>query len=146
VTSYEKILEVFWATHNHCANQYSRQYMTAVFFANEEQKKIAVALGTKEKEKRKQQITTWILPLREFYLAEGYHQKYMLKRFPPLARELAAIYPQEKDFLNSTAVTRVNSYVGGHGTTAQLETEIDTFGLSPQARDLLRNIVKQNGH
>jgi len=145
VTSFEKILEVYWSTHNHCATPNSRQYMSAIFFANEEQKKIAVALGTKHEAKLKQKVTTWILPLKEFYLAEGYHQKHMLRQRPDLLKELTTMYPKDKDFLNSTAATRINGYLGGNGSYAQLEAEIDGFGLSTQGRNTLLNLVKLHG-
>ena len=144
-TSYEKILEVFWSTHNHCATPQNRQYMSAIFFVNDEQKKIANETGKREFAKSNQAITTFVLPLNKFYLAEDYHQKYMLKRVPLLAREMAALYPQMKDYLNSSAATRLNGFVAGHGTQAQLDQEIDGFGLSPQGRDLVSKIVKQYG-
>jgi peptide-methionine (S)-S-oxide reductase len=144
-TSYEKILEVYWATHNHCATPNSRQYMSAVFVANDSQKKIAVETRDRAAAKRKQRITTFILPLGEFYLAEGYHQKYMLRQRPDLLREMAQLYPNEKDFVNSSAATRINGYLGGHGTFAQLQEEIDGFGLSPQGRATLLNLVRLYG-
>jgi peptide-methionine (S)-S-oxide reductase len=100
-TSYEKILQVFWSTHNH-----------------------------------------WI---NKFYLAESYHQKYLLKQVPLLARDMKLLYPKDADFLNSTAATRINGFVGGHGSQALLQEEIDGFGLTPQGRELLSRIVQQYG-
>jgi peptide-methionine (S)-S-oxide reductase len=144
-TSYEKILQVFWSTHNHCATPQSRQYMTAIFYHNEEQKKIAYETGKREFEKRKQPITSFILPINKFYLAESYHQKYLMKQVPLLARDMKMLYPKDADFLNSTAATRINGFVGGHGSQALLQEEIDGFGLTPQGRELLSRIVQQYG-
>ncbi|HYQ47957.1 MAG TPA: hypothetical protein VEP69_02720 [Thermodesulfovibrionales bacterium] len=42
-----------------------------------------------------------------------------------------------KDFVNSTAVSRVNGYLGGYGSSSQLKKEIDSLGLSPEGRKRL---------
>ncbi len=144
-TSYEKLLEVYWTVPNTCATPNNRQYMSAVFYANDAQKKLALESRDKAFARSKPRLPVYIVPLRDFYLAEGYHQKYALKQFPPLLQELAQIYPKEKDFLKSTAAARINGYLGGYGTLAQLEREIDGFGLTPQGRNLLLNVVKRYG-
>lgn len=144
-TSYEKILAVYWSTHNHCAVSTSRQYMSAIFYANDKQKKISLDGRSEAMLKRKQRITTYVLPLGEFHLAEDYHQKYMLRQRPDLLKELTDMHPNEKDFLNSTAATRINAYLGGRGTSAQLQKEIDGFGLSTQGRNTLLGLVKRFG-
>lgn len=143
--SYKEILDVFWSTHNHCATPNSRQYMSAVFYANDEQKKIALELGFKHQDKVKQRVTTFVLLLKTFYLAEGYHQKYALRQRTDLFREMAQIYPKLPDFLKSTAATRMNGYLGSYGTYAQLEKEVDGFGLTPRGRATLLNLVKLYG-
>ena len=142
--SFKQIMEVFWETHNHCKTPYSRQYMSAVFYHNEGQKKIAEETRERHAKKIGDKVTTDILPLREFTLAEDYHQKYMLRQSRALTREFQAMYPEEKDFLRSTAVARVNSYLGGHGSVEQLEREIGGFGLSETAAKTLLKLVKQS--
>ena len=119
--------------------------MSAIFYANDAQKKIAVETRDRAQAKQKARVTTFVLPLGEYYLAEGYHQKYLLRQRPDLWREMAQIFPSNKDFLNSTAAARINGYVGGHGTLAQLEEEIDSFGLSENGRKALLGLVKRNG-
>ena len=93
-----------------------------------------MALETKDREAagRKSKILTEILPFTGFYLAEGYHQKYSLRQKPGLMREFKAMYPDDENFINSTAAARVNGYVAGYGTYAMLLTEISSFGLSPE--------------
>ena len=145
VTSYEKILEVYWSTHNHCAVPNSRQYMSAIFFADEKQKNIAWEMGKKTQAKLGKQVTTYILPLRIFTLAEDYHQKYMLRQRPDIVAELTQIYPNKKDYLNSTAATRLNAYLGGHGSSSQLQEEISGFGLSQKSQTALINLLKSYG-
>jgi len=100
-------------------------------------------LSTEEKIGRK--VRTEVLPLNEFYRAEDYHQKYILNRRSEYARELARIYPRKKDFVDSTAVARLNGYVGGHGHMAQLKLEIEALGLSADNRESLLELVQRKG-
>lgn len=141
--TYEQLLEAFWKNHNPCAPPYSRQYMTAIFAHDDKQKELALKTKEREEAKQKQKIQSQVLPLTEFYLAEDYHQKYYLQQVPDLAKELRSYYPTMKDFVASTAVLRVNAYLDGQGSLAQLEKEIDRLGLSPQGQQKLRAIVKQ---
>jgi peptide-methionine (S)-S-oxide reductase len=136
-TSYEQLLAVFWATHNPCAQTGSRQYMSAVFYDNDAQKKLALQTRDRQQARRGTPIATKILPVEAFYVAEDYHQKFLLREEASLIREFAAMYPDPKDFRNSTAAARVNSYLGGHGSKQMIEKEIDQLGLSPEARQRL---------
>ncbi len=86
VTSYEKMLDVFW--HNINPTQADGQfhdiglsYQTAIYYANEEEKTAAGtskdALGKSGKFDKP--IAAEILPAQPFYPAEDYHQKYYQK-------------------------------------------------------------------
>lgn len=84
--SYEKLLETFWKNIDptQVDGQFAdrgSQYRTAIFFHNEEQKKLAEA--SKEKlassGKFKKPIATTIEPASTFYRAEEYHQDYYKK-------------------------------------------------------------------
>jgi peptide-methionine (S)-S-oxide reductase len=105
--------------------------MSAIFFHNAEQKRLALETRDREAVKVKGTIVTEIVPFAAFYLAEAYHQKYYLQQVPELMREFSTIYPVAQDFTNSTAAARVNGYVGGYGSPEVLKTEIDSLGLSP---------------
>jgi len=86
-------------------------------------------------------IVTEITPFSGFYLAEDYHQKYYLRQQPGLSQELIAIYPDKGDFIDSTAVARLNGYVGGYGTLPTLEEELNSLGLSATGRNKLLEIA-----
>lgn len=118
--------------------------MSAVFYGNEGQRKSAIDTRDRHAKKTGEKITTQVLPLGEFYLAEDYHQKYRLRQRRELFREFRAMYPDDKDFFRSTAVARVNGYLGGNGTLSDLEREISGFGLSRIGTQTLLNLVKQS--
>ena len=117
--------------------------MSAVFFHNDEQQRLALETKQREAVKRNGKIFTQILPASTFYLAEDYHQKYQLRQERDLMKELSIIYPNIKDFINSTAVTRINGYLAGHGTSEMLQTELPKLGLSPAASKRLLDRVSR---
>jgi len=125
--SYEQLLETYWDSHNPTAQPWSRQYMSVVFYHNSEQRELAVETKQLEEVSSGRQVYTEIIPFSEFYLAEDYHQKYYLQQVPELMEELSAIYPNFADFIDSTAVARINGYVGGHVTFEDLQEQLDSF-------------------
>ena len=147
--SYEQLLDMFWASHSPARKSWSRQYMAAIFYHNEEQKRLAIKTRDREAERLQQKIYTEILPASEFYRAEAYHQKYYLRQVPELMKEFSSRYPDTGNFISSTAVARVNGYVGGYGTLQVLQNVIDTFGLSPAGTKRLAEMVSaldKNAH
>ena len=143
--SYERLLDGFWKAHDPTRRSWSRQYRTALFFHNEEQKRIAYQSRDREAARIKGKIQTEVLPATEFYAAEDYHQKYYLRQDFVLGNEFRMMFPAEKDFLNSTAAARVNGYMGGYGTHAALKEELDQLGLSEAGRKRLLERVPSSG-
>ena len=138
--TYEDLLDVFWDSHSPTYPPYSTQYKSAIFYHNEEQKKLSIE--TKEQQElRGLTIYTEIVPYSRFYLAEDYHQKYALRGVWDIVGELLAIYPDLEDFVNSTAVTRLNGYSGGYGDVEELRKNLDDFGLSESAKQRLLSIA-----
>ena len=135
--SYERLLEVFWKAHDPTDRSWSRQYRAVLFFHSEEQKRSAEESRDREAGRIKGKIQTEILPATEFHLAEGYHQKYYLSLNSFLSAEFRQMFPLEKDFINSTAAARVNGYIGGYGTVAGLQEDLDRLGLSEEGRKRL---------
>lgn len=118
--------------------------MAAVFFHNEEQKRLALETRDRVAAKIKGEVATQILPATDFYLAEDYHQKYFLRREQVLLGELTNIYPAAKDLVASTAAARVNGYVAGYGSRARLEAELPSLGLSPAGSKKLLELVPKS--
>ncbi len=141
--TYAVLLDLFWKTHNPCSRPWSRQYMSAVFWHDETQRELIRHTSEREAARHGHEVTTAILPAKEFWRAEDYHQKYSLRRRGNLLREFAAMYPEDRGFVDSTAAARVNGYLGGYGSLAELQKEIDSFGLSDEGRQLLRAAVRR---
>ena len=135
--SYEALLDLFWASHTPTARSYSQQYKNVIFTYTEEQQRLALASREQQAEKHSREIQTEILPATEFYLAEDYHQKFRLQNTDALMREFRLIYPDFEDFVNSTAAARVNGYLGGRGSRAWLEANIESLGLSEEGQQWL---------
>ncbi len=86
--SYDQLLKVFWESHDPTqgmrqGNDIGTQYRSAIFYRNEAQREAAeasaAAYGKKLAEAGYGAITTEIVPAREFYFAEDYHQQYLHK-------------------------------------------------------------------
>ncbi len=115
--------------------------MSAVFYHNEEQEKLAVESMKREEARTHRKIYTEISPAVRFYLAEDYHQKYYLRQRPELIRELMAIYPSNEDFLNSTVAARLNGYLALKGPYTALQAELGDL-LPPGESGKLLDIVR----
>jgi peptide-methionine (S)-S-oxide reductase len=124
--SYGQLLEIYWDSHNPTVRPSSKQYMSIVFYHNSEQRELAMETKQLEEASSGRQIYTEIIPFSEFYLAEDYHQKYHLQQVPELMEELTVIYPNFTDFIDSTAVARINGYVGGHVTFQELQEQLNS--------------------
>lgn len=85
-TSYWKLLDFFFQIHNPTTinrqgNDIGTSYRSAIFYANEEEKKEAekfIEIVNKSKRWENPVITT-LEPLKKFYPAEDYHQGYLQK-------------------------------------------------------------------
>ena len=139
--SYQELLDVFWSSHSPTARPLSRQYASIIFYHTEEQKRLAEASRDREAATSGTPIYTEIVPFAQFYLAETYHQKYRLQQVPALLREFRAIYPQDGEFIDSTAAARVNGYLGGYGALDALQAGIRDLGLSPTAQQKVLDLV-----
>lgn len=141
--SYTDLLQLFWSNHNCRLKSASRQYMSIIFYHNNKQQESAIQSLQEQEKKLNAELVTEINPLTSFYLAENYHQKYRLQQSGALRDRFMDIYPNFIDFINSTAVARVNGFLSGHGTCEQLKKEIDTYGLTePLNKFLLDRVCK----
>lgn len=83
IIPYERLLDIFWHTHNPTTkNQQGAdvgtQYRSVIFYHNDEQKRTAEAskISMEASGVYTKPIVTAIIPFRNFYPAEEYHQNY----------------------------------------------------------------------
>jgi peptide-methionine (S)-S-oxide reductase len=83
VISYEELLQVFWKTHdpttlNRQGHDVGTQYRSAIFYHTDKQKELAEHYKKKLDASGafRAPIVTEIVPFKEFYRAEDYHQDY----------------------------------------------------------------------
>jgi peptide-methionine (S)-S-oxide reductase len=144
--SYGDLLKVFWASHHPGSSAWSRQYMNVIFYHNDEQKRQAEESKARVAAQTGSPVQTAILPATEFTLAEDYHQKYYLRQAAGIFRELSHYYPNTGDLVASRAAARLNGYVAGYGSPAQLREELPELGLSPEAgQQLLAAVAAKSG-
>ena len=84
--TYDRLLDVFWLNHDPTVTNRQfcdagSQYRPAIFYLNDEQKRLAEASKAKWEQKKpfKQPILTEITKAGPFYPAEAYHQDYYKK-------------------------------------------------------------------
>jgi peptide-methionine (S)-S-oxide reductase len=141
--TYSQLLDVFWAIHDPGSRPWKRQYMSAIFYHDEEQRRLAERTRERESERLHRRVYTEILPAADFSIAEGYHQKFSLRGDSSLAQELRAVYPGDDEFVASTAAARLNGYVAGYGSLRQLEAEMESLGPSEAGSRRLRETVRR---
>ena len=85
--SYSQLLDVFWKIHdptqvNRQGPDFGKQYRTVIFFHSREQEEIArkSKQALESSGKFRHPIATEISPVKTFWRAEEYHQRYLEKR------------------------------------------------------------------
>lgn len=139
--SYEELLKLFFENHSPEYNIPVRQYMSAIFYHGEGQKKAAIDALEKLQQESGRKFYTMIMPYEKFYMAEAYHQKYYMQLVDIIKKDIRNYYSEFRRFVDSTAAARINGYMKGYGTIENLSEEIDLFGLSEKGKKRLIEIV-----
>tara|TARA_B100001758_G_C18359940_1_gene585102 strand:- start:934 stop:1443 length:510 start_codon:yes stop_codon:yes gene_type:complete len=79
--TYEELLLIFFKIHdpttlNRQGNDVGTQYRSSIFYHDSTQKELAEKIKATLQPKYNNKIVTEIAPLKEFYIAEDYHQNY----------------------------------------------------------------------
>jgi peptide-methionine (S)-S-oxide reductase len=101
--SYETLLEIFFDTHdpttlNKQGADEGTQYRSIILYHDDTQKQVAEKVKRAVAAEHKAPITTEIVPLKKFYVAEDYHQDYFAKN-PDVPYCTFVIRPKLQKFL-----------------------------------------------
>lgn len=85
--SYEQLIDIFWNLHDPTqldrqGPDIGKQYRSAIFYVNDEQKELAEASkdALDASGKYDSEVVTEIVPASDFWEAEDYHQQYVAKK------------------------------------------------------------------
>ena len=86
IISYEKILDYFFEIHdpttlNFQGPDFGTQYRSEIFYLNEDQKNIAKKIIEKNNKKLSGKVVTKLSLIKNYCVAEEYHQKYLEKKY-----------------------------------------------------------------
>jgi peptide-methionine (S)-S-oxide reductase len=135
--SYAELLKVFWANHSPFSTSWSTQYKAVLWTHGAEQARAAKASAAALAKQAGEAPKTEIVPATRFWIAEDYHQKYYLRGRKELLAALFEKKPSDEAIRESTLTARVNGWIGGHGTKAEIAAESDRLGLREAARKAL---------
>lgn len=141
--TYDELLDLFFANHRPVRPPWKRQYMSAIFYADDAQRRQAEAKVEEVVELWEAELFVEILSADSFYRAEDYHQKYYLQRHTQLLDELVAAYPDDfQAVVDSTAAARLNGYLG-RSRVHTLEPEgLSRLGLSEAGQRILLSEIR----
>ncbi len=142
--SLDQLLQLFWKSHNPNRKTYKdRQYISILFFRDPIQQEQMLAVKNKMEVHIQKKIHTEIVAFSNFTLAEDYHQKYYLKRYPNAMKRLLEFYPTVESFHNSTLAARLNGFVKGYGSLAKIRDELKTWEISKVEQEKLLDLLQQ---
>jgi len=136
VTSYSKILELFWRSHDPTVKT-SSQYSSIILTHNLTQATLATQSLQGQTKRYDTKVLTRQVEFYSFHRAEEKHQKNQLRRHPALL----ACLRWEKSLSASYVATRLNGYVGGHGAMDKFNKEWELLGLNKDMAAYVRSII-----
>ncbi len=138
---YDALLNLFWKSHNP-TTQRSTQYKSAIFYHNDNQRRLAESSRQQELLRHRKPLHTEIQAFKSFYRAEDYHQKYYLRREKDLLRQLQKYYSNDRALTDATTAARINGYLGGFGERESFTARANQLGLSAEGRRRLRELFE----
>ena len=126
---FKTIVNLFWQSHNPIGSPRSSQYKSAIWFENDDQLDVINSTIEPLVERYDSELTTEVLPLETFYIAEDYHQKYSLQRHRGLMKKFDAMYSEFQGVVDSTAAARLNGFSAGRGSRMLFEAEKHEYGF-----------------
>ena len=122
------MLDIFWSGHDG-RDKYKVQYMSAIYYHDDEQKQIAEQSKAKQEKDAGVPMATLILPATKFYDADDYHQKYQFRYKKAFYKEIGL---DDKQTIETHIAARLNGWMGGYGSNKQIDDEYQKLGLTKE--------------
>lgn len=106
--TYEELLDTFWSSHSPVVKK-KTQYRSVILYHTEEQRRKAEE-SLEKKESEIGPVETGIEPMKEFHVAEDYHQKYHLRNSERFS-EFENL--SDKELRESEKAAKANAEVAG---------------------------------
>jgi peptide-methionine (S)-S-oxide reductase len=139
--SYGQLLEIFLLWQKPSREGTPCRRASHIFVKNEFEKRLAQAALERYELCSGNSCETLVSMCKSFHEAEDWYQKYFLRRFPVLMREIKNFYPQERDLIRSTLATRLNGILGQSSLAFNLPEDIELYDLSEDAVRTLRHLT-----
>lgn len=137
--SFRQLIEFYAAQPDVHVPSWSRQYRSAIFYHNDEQRRTA-----KDILAHAEGVHVDLEPYGVFTNAEDYHQKFYLQN-SALMTEYKHEFPDFRHFVNSTAAARANGYISGHGKAQDIQLNLPGLGLSRAGQQTLIDRSRKPG-
>lgn len=139
--TFSELLQLFWKFHDPTVGL-KRQYMSAIFYHDEEQKWLAEKSKDKAQESFSRPIVTEILAMDTFYEAEDYHQKYLLRNCGKLFHSLNL---EGQALIKSHVAAKLNAFAGGFGSREEFEQNAGKWGLKQNETEVVQALLAGRG-
>lgn len=136
--SFGEVLDLYFAGHRPTRPPWKRQYMSALFFHDGEQRRLIEQRCRQAEEQWGEALHVEILSADSFHRAEDHHQKYYLQRHSELMDDLTVFYPDFAQIVDSTAAARLNGFLAGARTHVLQNEDLARYGLSERGQRILR--------
>jgi peptide-methionine (S)-S-oxide reductase len=131
------LVNIFWDSHYPLQNISYRQYRNVVFYNGKEQQAVIESSRDEVQIRLGGEVGTAVEAATAFYPAEDYHQKYLLRKKRALYSTLRATYTGEADFVAATVSARLNGYLDGKGSMAEVEKELNRSSIPAKNREAM---------
>jgi peptide-methionine (S)-S-oxide reductase len=140
--SYGQLLELFLLWHDPEQPPSFPQYASRILAKNEFERRLALAALERHELCSGNVCQTRVSMSKVFYEAEKWCQKYRLRAFSSLMKEVRQIYPDEDRWIRSTLATRLNGILGQRTFSSLCSPEeIGLYGLSEDAIQTLKRLL-----
>ena len=135
LVSYEQLIDAFFRSHDATARGRGRQYQSVIFYHSPEQEEMA-----RQAIHKRHGVATTVESFNSFWVAEAYHQKWLLQRKRELFLSLGLETPDE--LVTSPAASLLNAFAARRLTMDSLEARFqDLVSTGDMEQDVLDAVI-----